>query len=250
MAGVSLERLKRDGVRRGIVIQARLKSTRYPKKILAPLAGRTVLENVYSRCRRSVLAGESAVVACPTDDSEEIFTTTGIVPYEGPEEDLLTRFLIPVRRLGFDVVARVTADCPLVCPDMLDIMFGNLGNADGIVNWKIRCWPDGADIDIWSRNLLEEIDGRLKTPKEREWWASIVAHSDRYDVIQVTNMNGDWSRYRLTLDYPADMEVIKRVYAAQGNECWDWPMIVHCLKKHPEWRKFNKDHVGNFGDIV
>lgn len=235
----------------GIIIQARLGSKRYPRKILAPLAGKTVLEQIMNRCRKSQLAGKHVVVACPEGEGEEIYTHTGIAPYEGPENDLLTRFLGAARQMDLDVAIRVTADCPLVCPEMIDLMTAqmNMNECSAAVNWIPRTWPDGADLDVWGREELERLDGRFKTPRQREWWATEAAHKHTRDIGFFQNMKENWSRYRVTLDYPEDMHVVRSIYHAQGNSCWPWTVIVKWLDRHPAVREYNRKRVNNFGDI-
>ncbi len=239
-------------VRFGIVVQARLKSTRLPKKVLARLYGKTMLEQIVNRCKKSKYAGGRVVVICPIGEGEEIFTHTGIVPYEGPELDLLTRFLIPVRKLNLECIVRVTADCPLVCPVMIDTMIEET-SSPCTVNWDPRTWPDGIDLDIWGRQLIEDLDKELTTPEEREWWATKAVHEKVPDrlISRVTAYGTkDYTRYRLTVDHQEDLDLVRLVYKAQGGNCWPVKKITDWLDANPSVFKLNQKHVdGTFGDI-
>lgn len=236
----------------GIIVQARLKSTRLPRKILSELAGKTMLEQIVKRCKQSRYAGNRVVVICPTGEGEEIFTHTGIVPYEGPELDLLSRFLVPVRKLNIECAVRVTADCPLVCPVMMDTMIEETATPCTI-NWDPRTWPDGIDLDVWGRQLLEDLDKEFTSPADREWWATKAVHEKipKRLITSVTTWNTrDLTRYRLTVDHAEDLELVRAVYKAQGNDTWTVKKITDWLDKNPKIKALNQKHVdGTFGDI-
>jgi spore coat polysaccharide biosynthesis protein SpsF len=222
-----------------IIIQARLRSSRLPRKILAPLGGMTMLEQVVRRCRAA--RGISAVaVAVPPEDEMPIFHATGIAPYVGPEEDVLTRLLDAAHALKVDAFVRVTADCPFACPRMIEAMAGHIrmGKEPCVVNWKHRRFPNGLDLEVYSVPWLEQIAAELKGP-DREWYAAwIVKNRPASEVASVVNVS-DLSRYRLTVDYEEDLDLARRIYRAMGNEVWDSQQIVAWLEARPSLRKIN-----------
>ncbi len=203
-----------------IVIQARLSSTRLPGKVLLPLAGRPMLSQIHRRC--SSVRKVPVVVACPEKDQEAIFTHTGIVPYGGPEEDLLTRLLIPLRKLECDALIRVTGDCPLVDPQMIQD-FINVAKSERtpiVTNtYPPRMWPNGVDLELYHRGFLEDMDKALQG-KDREYFYSWCLKNCGEHAFTKINPDTDAHRVRLTVDYPEDLKLMEAIYKAQGREIW------------------------------
>lgn len=106
-----------------IIIQARTGSKRLPRKVLAELAGSTVLGHVIDRCRQAKNVGEVllATTVEPGDDAvAELAASLGIPVYRGSESDVLLRYIEAARTIDADVLIRITADCPLVDPRVID----------------------------------------------------------------------------------------------------------------------------------
>jgi spore coat polysaccharide biosynthesis protein SpsF len=233
-----------------VIVQARLKSKRLQKKVLCDLYGQPVLSQIVKRCQAAKTVHE-VVVACPAKDELEIFEHTGLCPIPGPEKDLLTRILYAADKTKADLVVRVTADCPLVDPDMIDFMVDALRKTPTcyfITNWIRRKYPDGADLEIYRTSFLREVSSMLKDEGDREYFAQWVSESVDPQHIFSIECDTDCSHYRVTLDYPADLEVIRRIYAAQGNDLWSMNEVVRWLDKHPEVMKLNRKYAdGTFG---
>lgn len=203
-----------------IVIQARLSSKRLPGKVLLPLAGRPMLNQIFRRC--SAVKGAKVVVACPTADTEAIFTSTGIVPYGGPEQDLLTRLLVPLRALNCDALIRVTGDCPLVDPtmitDMVNVAKG--GNTPIVTNtFPPRTYPNGMDLELYHRGFLEELDKSLEGAHREYFYSWCLANCGDHAFTKI-HADNDASKIRLTVDYPEDLKLMEHIYKAQGKEIW------------------------------
>ena len=162
-----------------IIAQARLESTRFPDKAMQKIRDKTVLAHVLKRC----LAVKNADVVCcaiPDNAANDVVAKeaerVGTQVFRGAEEDVLDRYYQAARRLGVDVVMRVTSDCPLIDPDIcaqvIDLR-DRLG-VDFATNNTPVAWPHGLDCEVFTFDLLE------KTAAEdgRDWAREHVTEQD------------------------------------------------------------------------
>lgn len=226
------------------VVQARLRSDRLPKKIIAKLGNSTVLEQIQRRVKASDV--DVVLTAAPVADVEEIYAATGIAAFGGPEEDLLTRLLDAAKSVRADKMVRVTADCPLVDPSLIDRMLHYVDKAPIVTNthpW--RTFPNGMDLEIYDVGWLENLSENIPSDKLEYFYEWCTKNLATHAFFTVLNKASNLSMYRLTLDYPEDMEVIEAVYKAQGNEIWDTATIVGWLSTHStvmmKNMKYNKE---------
>jgi spore coat polysaccharide biosynthesis protein SpsF len=231
------------------VVQARLSSKRLPKKVLAKLGDRTMLEQIVRRCKAARTI-DTVVVACPIGDDQEIFEATGIMPIPGSEEDLVGRLTSAAKVADPKAThfVRVTADCPFVCPRMIEHLSWNVMNSKAkvVTNWKKRTFPDGLDLDCWELGFLEKAYGSIK---DKEYFAQEIIKTYTESTVMSVENPRDLSRsYRLTVDYEEDLELARKLYAAMGNEVWESQHIITYLEMRPKLRKMNLSRVdGLFG---
>jgi len=232
-----------------VVVQARLSSKRLPKKVLAKLGDRTMLEQIVKRCKAARTI-ENVVIACPVGDDEEIFAKTGLMPIPGSEEDLVSRLSSAVKVIEPKAThfVRVTADCPFVCPRMIEHLSWNVMNSGAkvVTNWKRRTFPDGMDLDCWDMDWLLNAFGSIK---DKEYFAQeIIETYPKETVMSVENPTDLSKTYRLTVDYPEDLDLARKVYEAMGNEIWDSQQVISYLESRPSIRKMNLKRIdGRFG---
>ena len=236
-------------MRVAVVIQARLDSKRLPKKILEEVDGAPMLAQLHKRMKASKRA-TSVIVACPVKDQAEIEKATGLHCYGGPEEDLVSRLLGAAQMVEADMMVRITGDCALADPGMIDLGVGELYKAKNkgwAQNWNPRTYPDGLDYDIWRVDYLKYLDKKL-TGKDREYFASWCAEN-KEDNVGVIN-GQDLSRMlRLTVDYPEDLELIRNIYTQMDGAIWNANDIIQYVMANPEVKAINAVHIGanNFG---
>jgi spore coat polysaccharide biosynthesis protein SpsF len=200
------------------VIQARSGSTRFPRKVLAPLQGRPVLAHVIERVSRATLL-DGVVVATTDgaidDDVASLAITSGANVTRGPEDDVLSRYLLAVREHGAGVIVRITADCPLVDPAIIDLVIRARAaeGADYASNVAPATYPDGYDVETLTAECLFRIDREATLAYEREHvTVRVREHLDDYRTAQVRN-DRDLSWMRLTVDFPEDLDRIARLLA-------------------------------------
>ena len=208
-----------------------------------------MLSQLHKRMKASKRA-TAVIVACPVKDQAEIEQATGLHCYGGPEEDLITRLMGAAQILEADMMVRVTADCPLSDPGMIDHGIGELWKAKNkgwCQDWAPRTYPDGLDYDIWRVDYLKYLDKKL-TGKDREYFASWCAEN-KEDNVGVIN-GQDLSRMlRLTVDYEEDLALIRNIYTQMAGTIWNANEIIQYVMANPEVNALNAVHIGanNFG---
>ena len=214
--------LWRDGLSTAVIVQARMRSTRLPGKVLLPLSGRPVLEHVLRRCGR--IAGTDVVVcaipaAADCDPLAEVAVAAGAVVFRGSEDDVLARYAGAARMVEADTVMRVTSDCPLIDPEICSAVLRRLSEAraDYACNNDPPTWPHGLDCEAMTAKALYRADAEARDAFDREHvtpW--IRRHRDlrRVNVAApAANPNLRW-----TLDHPADYAFFQAVFEALSGE--------------------------------
>ena len=194
-----------------VVIQARTGSTRLPGKVLAPLAGRPALELMIARVRRTRWPVLVATSDLPQDDPvARLALGAGCSVFRGSEQDVLGRFAAALAAHPADIVVRLTADCPLIDPDLVVETVARLEQerADYVGNSIIRSFPDGLDVEALRTEVLLTADREAVRADEREHVTPFVyRHPERFFVRAILHDQPlDWIRW--TVDLPADLEFL------------------------------------------
>ena len=201
-----------------IVVQARMGSSRLPGKVLMDLHGRPLLERQIERLRRS-RAAHDIIIATSTlaqdDPIIDLAAQLGIATFRGDEEDVLARFAGAAAASEADVVVRVTADCPLVDPEILDRCVTRLlddPDLDYVSNTLVRTYPRGLDVEVFTRDVLERVHREASVPDDREHVTLFVwRQPERFRLGGVADHH-DHSALRWTVDTLADLDVVRAVY--------------------------------------
>lgn len=229
------------------IIQARMGSTRLPGKVLLPLLDRTVLDWVVYRARQSRLL-DTIVIATTTDPRDDALAEhcaqRGWACFRGSEEDVLDRYYQAATRHAAETVVRITSDCPLIDPAVLDCLLAAYAarapRADYASNIApVRTYPRGLDSEVFSYAALEQA-WREDDSAWREHVTPYIYRSGRFALHNVTNPV-DYSAHRWTLDTPQDWELIQRVFAHFGHGDFTWQDALQAFEDHPAWLTINQD---------
>lgn len=235
-------------MRRVIIIQARMTSTRLPGKVLADLSGRPMLAQQIrrlQRCRVDQIVVATTVNA--TDDPVvELARREGVAWYRGSEHDVLGRFVGAARQERADVVVRITADCPLIDPAVTDQVIAALLDdsdpCDYASNVLERTYPRGLDVEALFFDTLLRVDRLAKSPAAREH-VTLMMYAERPDLflrrsVTDTQSNAD---LRWTVDTQADLDMVRLIYAALDleNTLLPYPDILSYVRAHPEVAHMN-----------
>lgn len=199
------------------IIQARMGSTRLPGKVLKTVAGEPLLKIQINRIRRSKLLDKIVVATSylkENDIIENLCNDNNIACFRGSENDVLERYYQCAREYKADTIVRLTADCPLSDPEIIDkaiFVFNNsvvdyLANTVPFENSK---YPDGMDVEVFSNEALEKAHKNVTNVNDREhvtfyFWK----YKNNFKTAQLNN-DHDYSGYRFTVDYPEDLEVVE-----------------------------------------
>ncbi|MGX7823584.1 cytidylyltransferase domain-containing protein [Actinokineospora sp. 24-640] len=227
-------------VRVNAVIQARMSSTRLPGKVLRDLGGRSVLAWVVRAARDS--SADSVIVAtstAPDDDPvAEAAAALGAEVVRGPLDDVLARFVAALDEHPCDAVLRLTADCPLHDPAVLDAVIGLWRSDPGlhyVSDTLVRTLPRGYDAEVVRADVLRA-QAAIPEGPHREHVTAGVYTDPAYRCAGVVFQPGA-ADLRLTLDTPEDAAVIEGVVAAVGHT--DWRAVVAHLRAHPDLAALN-----------
>lgn len=238
------------------IIQARMSSTRLPKKVLLPLGKKTVIENVYDRVSRSKLINK-VVLATTTDPSDDILSefcqSKGMEVFRGSLDDVLDRYYQAGKHYKTDVIVRITGDCPLCDAEIIDrtvskhIKDHNDFTATAYLGNET--FADGLDVDVFDFSAIKTSWEKARLSYQREHVGQyITANAKDFKIGHIENSE-NLSSKRWTLDEPNDYEFLKAVYQGLGQESNDFNMkeILQYLKDHPELENLNHQIIRNEG---
>ena len=229
-----------------IIVQARMTSTRLPGKILKQVMDKPLLEYQIERLRDVLLADE-IVVATTTNQADEpiieLCSRLAVSYFRGSEEDVLSRYYHAASQYKADIVIRITSDCPVIDPKVIDriIRFYTDHAFDYVSNSLNRTYPRGMDTEAFSYKVLQEAFEEATEQPEREHVTPFLyRHPERYRLANVSYVT-DFSKYRWTVDTPEDYTLIKRIitalYPLNAKFCLE--DILRLLEQNPNWHLIN-----------
>ena len=211
-----------------LVTQARVGSTRLPGKVLKEVNGNTLLETHLTRLKRCRKVCEIIVATTIKKEDSIIFNNSielGVKAYKGSELDVLDRFYQAVKDENADWVVRVTSDCPLIDPILVDkvINFVQENNVDYVSNGLIERFPDGQDVEVFKFSALKKAWENAKLLSEREHVTPYIRnHSNGKGSDLFTSINyscvSDYSNIRMTVDEVEDFKLIEIIIQNLGIE--------------------------------
>lgn len=238
-------------VKRVAIIQARMTSTRLPGKVLLDLAGQPMLAQQLRRVKRCRHLDE-IVLATTTNDADtpiiELARREGVAWFRGSEHDVLARYTWAARESGAGAILRITADCPLVDPDVIDLVMAELEShaqeCDYASNVLERSYPRGLDAEVFFRDTLERVNrmAHSQTAREHVTWFLYRERLDLFVRRSVVDTQ-DNSDLRWTVDTPEDFEVVRRIYEGlgAGERFVPYREVLAYAREHPEIGALNAD---------
>ncbi|OQY31708.1 MAG: hypothetical protein B6I38_05480 [Anaerolineaceae bacterium 4572_5.1] len=204
------------------IIQARMGSSRLPGKVLKDIGGRPMLEWVVKRASRSQTISR-VVVATTTDPADQpvadFCAQAGYAYKRGNVYDVLDRYYVAACQFEADVIVRLTADCPLIDPDVIDKTVQAFFEATPPANFAAnrlpppwgRTYPIGLDVEVCSFRALEEAWQKAEQPHQREHvMPYLYENADRFNILLVDHER-DFGDLRWTVDTSADLDLVREV---------------------------------------
>ncbi len=236
------------------VLQARMASSRLPGKVLRSIMGRPMLARQLDRVHRSRLI-ERLVVAISDDPSDdplaEFLVSEGIGLYRGSLDDVLDRVYRAAAAHDPGNVVRLTGDCPLADPDLIDRVIEEhlAGGFDYSSNCLEPTWPDGLDTEVMRFDTLDQAWKKATLASEREHVTPFIHNRPELFRLHSIKAGTDLSRHRWTVDEPEDLELVTRIYAAllPRNPEFTTADVLEFLERNPQLALLNRAHHRNEG---
>jgi spore coat polysaccharide biosynthesis protein SpsF (cytidylyltransferase family) len=226
------------------IVQARVGSSRLPGKVLADLAGKPMLLRVVERVGRARSIARVVVAtsrAAGDDAIAALCAGAGVSCSRGSEEDVLSRYADAARAFGADPVVRITADCPLIDPGIVDRVVGAYaaGGVDYASNIDPPSFPDGLDVEVFSAAALAKADGEARLRSEREHVTLYIRNHPESFRKRNVDSGRDLSSRRWTVDEPADLAVARAIYERLGSQAFGMDEVLRLLEDEPEIARGN-----------
>ena len=224
-----------------VVLQARMSSNRLPGKVLKPINGQPMIYRQIQRVFRSTLV-EDVIVATSVSSSDdelvEFLESEGIKVFRGSLDNVLSRFLEISKRINPTNIIRLTGDCPLVMPKLIDemIVYFEEKLPDYLSNSLVPSFPDGLDVEILSIEAISRLESLSLSKMEFEHVT--LGLYKRPDMFRVLNFSSPINRsnMRWTVDYPEDLDFVRSVYSHfKGRETtFEYQEVLEFLRSNPE----------------
>ena len=233
----------------GIIIQARMGSTRLPGKVMLHLEGKSILEHIIERLRHCRYVDE-IVLATTVNENDNILEMLArqinLKIFRGDEEDVLSRYYLAAKENNFDIITRITSDCPVIDHEITDkvieFYLKNL-HLDYISNVLNRTLPRGLDAEVFSFQTLQRVYKEAHLDYEREHVTPhIYLNPQKFKIANFKLNDKDFSHYRLTVDTREDFELISIIYKRLYTEKKDFTFndILGLFAKEPDLVKTNQ----------
>lgn len=249
------------------IIQGRMSSSRLPGKILADIAGQPMLQRVFLRTSRAATVTETifATTTDPSDDPVAEYCGFSGIPFtRGSLYDVLDRYYQTAKQAKADVVVRITADCPVMDPALIDAVVKTLletkdGRLDFVANRLPppyhRTYPIGLDVEACTLDVLEKAWKEAKEPQHREhampyFYEGVelttidrqlqTGISPRGFNIALLHHTTDFGDYRWTVDTPEDLEFMRQIYSRfNGRDDFTWKEVLDLVHREPQLMQIN-----------
>lgn len=251
-------------MKRVAIIQARMASSRLPDKVLLDIGGEPMLARVYQRTQRARWV-DQVVVATTTDPGDDPITelcAARTYPYvRGSTTDVLDRYYQAARKFDADVIVRITADCPLIDPEVIDVTVAALYGRksadldrmsddrplrDFAANrlpppWK-RTYPIGLDTEVCTFEALEKAWEEADQPHQREHVMPYLYEEEGRFRVVVVNHEPDLGSLRWTVDTAEDLELVRQLFTRFGNrDDFSWQDVLALFEAEPDLAAINAE---------
>jgi spore coat polysaccharide biosynthesis protein SpsF len=231
------------------IVQARMASTRLPGKVLADIEGEPMLVRVVERAGRATSVDE-LVVATSTDAEDKEITflcgERGYASFRGSPLDVLDRIYQASRAHKAEVIVRLTGDCPLIEPELIDQTVSVLLEADPPLDFAANRLPDdktfpvGTDTEVCSFSALERAWAEAEEPHQREHVMPYLYEEPRRFSTFLVRFDKDYSHHRWTVDTAEDLEFVREIYRYfDGEDSFSWRDVLGLVESEPRLAQIN-----------
>ena len=238
-----------------VIIEARTGSSRLRNKVIAEIEGKPMIFYVIDRVKQ-IKSVEQIILATTQEKNDkiliEIAKQNSIGVFTGDSMDVLNRDYQCALQNNADPIIRITGDCPLIDPDIVEEMleFYLKNNYDYISNRINPKYPDGLDVEIYSFKTLQMVEQNAKLSSERSLVTTYITKNPKIFKIFSYENQEDLSGHRWTVDEQNDLEFVRKIYSIMKPKTnFSMNKIMEILIKNPELLKINSGIVRNEGHL-
>ncbi|OAJ71371.1 glutamate-1-semialdehyde aminotransferase [Methylobacillus sp. MM3] len=237
------------------IVQARMGSTRLPNKVMKPMTDVPMIELLLSRLKQAREIDQVVVATSHAAENAplvEHVRKLGIAIEQGSENDVLDRFLQAAKAHHADAIVRITGDCPLVDPGLVDeaVRRFKAAGVDYFSNVSPPTYPDGLDIEVFTRDALDQASRETDKPFDREHVTPYLRTSGSFRQANMQHSN-DLSALRWTVDEAADFEVIEKVFQHFAPHTdFGWLQVLDLQQREPALFSANQNLMRNEGAVL
>ena len=224
-----------------IVIQARVGSKRFPNKVLKKINNKTILETIIARLKKTVLKNNIIVATSKLkrdDQIKKICNKNKVKCFKGSELDLVKRYCECVNKYKISNIIRITSDCPLVDPKLVDKFyeFFKKNDYEYVSNTtppKVSTYPDGSDIEIFSKKILFFTNKKCQNKFEREHLTNYMWRNNICKTYTFKTKKNN-SNFRYSIDYETDLKAVKYIFQLlkKENKFGYMHEVIETIKKN------------------
>lgn len=229
-----------------VIAQARMGSSRLPGKVLKPLAGMPVVEHVLRRAKAAKLVDRVCLATTHNavdDPLAEFVAGKGFRVWRGDERDVLGRYAMAARGENADIVVRITCDCPLVDPAVIDdvVRLRQEHDADYASNGLVMDWPDGLDCEVFKATQLFEAEAATTDPYDREHVTPWIRRVGAKSKVHLPGPGMPIADQRWTLDTPEDYALLTELFSLlpDPSAIVGWRDILGLIERNPQLSGIN-----------
>lgn len=237
------------------IVQARMGSMRFPGKVMKPILGASLIELLLHRLSLAKRI-DSIVLATTKQHVDDALTehvqSLGYDVFRGDEKDVLDRYYRAAKIATADVIVRITGDCPLVDPELVDQVIDAFDSetADYISNANPPTFADGLDVEVFTLAALESAWRNAQIGPQREHVTPYIRESNRFRCRNIVNTRDD-SGERWTVDERADFQVVEGVFKYfHPRRDFSWRDVFKLLQSQPQLFVANRDLIRNQGAVM
>jgi glutamate-1-semialdehyde 2,1-aminomutase len=233
------------------IVQARMGSTRLPNKVMRPIEGRPMIELLLSRLSKATRLDAIVLATAKNEANHPLMAhvaSLGYTCHAGSETDVLQRYLEAAREVKADVIVRITGDCPLVDPALVDeaVRRFNEAGVDYLSNVAPATYPDGLDIEVFSMQALKRAARETDAAFDHEHVTPYL-RTDKFRQAAMLN-DEDCSGLRWTVDEVSDFDVVTAVFRHFSPDVhFSWRQVLELERQHPEIFSANQHLIRNEG---
>jgi spore coat polysaccharide biosynthesis protein SpsF len=232
------------------VIQARLGSTRLPGKVLQQIGAQTMLEHVVHRVSLANCVDQIVIATTDQPGDKPLIQFCEKQNWHwhaGSESDVLSRFVGAANAHHASRIIRITSDCPLIEPTLIDQVADLVPHAGGAEYgcnfYPIRRYPRGLDCEVFTQQTLNRLDETATDSAAREHVTLGAYRNQGMFSIASVQAKSDWSDLRWTVDTAEDLELVREIYhhfqEKLGQTDFDWKEVIEAYQQNPNWRSIN-----------